>query len=179
MSKTTSSPGPISRSPGSACGSAPLAPAATIARERRLGAELADTRLGGAGDLALGAAGEPALDRPAVDVVGQLRGLGDRGQLVFVLDPAQRLDRVAGRRQLDAVGRLLLQLLELAHTDVTVLEAQPSVEIRSKTWGRSSRPTSGRSQPSPTCLGCALDVAEVGEEDAQALADQRRRRWFR
>ena len=81
MSKTTSSPEPISRSPGSACGSAPFSPAATIGGNEGSAPSSRMRASHGAGDVALGAAREAALDRPLVDLVGELGGGRDPLQL--------------------------------------------------------------------------------------------------
>src|SRR5262249_21711138 len=59
-------------------------------RERRaLGAELAHPLLGRELDLAFGAADDPALDDPPVDLVAELRGGGDRGELCLALAAAK------------------------------------------------------------------------------------------
>ena len=141
MSKTTSSPAPISRSPGSACGRAPLAPAATIAGNEGSPPELADPRFGGAGDVALAAAAEAALERPAPDLVGDLRGGGDRLELRLVLDPPQLSDVAAGGDQLDPVGEFLLEPLQRPDREVLVLEPDPA-RRGARRSRRASRPRS-------------------------------------
>ena len=166
MSKTTSSPRPISRSPGSACGRAPLGPAATIAGNEgsppssriRASAARATSRSR--------AAGEAALQRPAPDLVGQLRGLGDRRQLLVVLDPPQPLDPAAGGDQLDPLGEFLLQFLQQADRHLVVLEADPALEP----LGDPLQPVAAERHrlPALDLGGGALGVAEVGEEEADA-----------
>ena len=85
MSQTTSSPARDLASPGSACGWAPLAPAATIAENAGSAPSSRILRLGGAGDLDLAAADDPVGEHVLVDLVGEPRRLGDRGDLALVL----------------------------------------------------------------------------------------------
>jgi len=92
--------------------------------ERRVrGAALAHLALEVERDLALGSTHEPARAEVLVDVVGQVGGLADRAQLALVLHRAQLLHQPAGRHQLDAVRRQLLEALVLPHAHVLVLEA--------------------------------------------------------
>ena len=89
-----------SPSRGSACGSAPWAPAATI--EGKLGAsraEAAHAQLQLDRHLALGAPDEPVFEHLRSASSASSRGGADAGQLAGVLDRAQPLDRARARRR--------------------------------------------------------------------------------
>ena len=164
MSKTTSSPLPDLPLAGLGVRQGAVGAGGDDRRERGVAAELADPRFGGAGDVALAAPGEAALDAPQPDRVGELRGLLDRPQLLLVLDPAQRLDGTAGGHRLDPLGELLLQLLQRADRHLVVLEADPALEPRRD---RRQPVALDRDRlPALDLGGGALGVAEVGEEES-------------
>ncbi len=140
-------------------------------REGRLGAELAEPGLGGSGHIALGAPGEAALERPAVDVVGELGGGGDPLELLGLLHSAKLLDQVTGGNELDALARRGLQPGKLANAQLGVLEADtarhPPDDLRDElALGLGPLPLG------PDLMRGALGVAEVGEEDQLFRADQ-------
>ena len=165
MSKTTSSPPSISPLAGLGVRQRPVRPGGDDRREGGVAAQLADPRFGGAGDLALGAPAEAALEAPAPDLVGQLGGGGDRRQLALVLDPAQLLDRAAGGHRLDPLREFPPQPLEQANRDVVVLEAEATAEV-----GRdAAEPVVGDGDrlPALDLRRGPLGVAEVGQEEAR------------
>src|SRR3954465_15983418 len=144
MSKTTSSPLPISRSPGSACGSAPLGPAATIAgnegsppssRTRASKARatarsvlpaspcsVLQRRASSASFAAasISASSSASLTRPRSS---------HRPPAAPFLPPPQPLDPAAGGDHLDAVGEFFLQFLQQPHRHLVVLEADPPLQV--------------------------------------------------
>src|SRR5204863_9798279 len=65
---------------GLGMGQRPVRPGGDDRRERGLGTELPHSGFGGAGDLVLAATGEAALERPAPDLVGEVRRRLDRGE---------------------------------------------------------------------------------------------------
>jgi hypothetical protein len=137
-------------------------------REGRLRPQLPHPRLGGGRNLELAATGEAVLQRPAPDVVGELGGGRDRGELRLVLDPAQLLHGPPRALQGNAVGQLLLEPFQGADRHLVVLEAGPARQVP----GYPTEPVVGDGDYLPALdlrLG-ALGVAEVGEEDADALA---------
>src|SRR6476659_151519 len=142
----------------------PVRPGGDDRREGGVAPELADSRLGGAGDLALAATAEASFQAPAPDLVGELGGGGNRSQLLPVLDPAQLLDCAAGRHRLDPVGELAAQALQQTDRDVVVLEAEAATEM----GGDAAQPVVGDRDRLPALdLGrSTLGVAEVGEEEA-------------
>ncbi len=167
MSKTTSSPRPISRSPGSACGRAPLGPAATIAGKE---GSAPSSRIRASAARATSRSVRPdeaALQAPAPDLVGELRGGLDRRQLAVVLDPAQLLDRAARpgpprpRRPSFSSSRSSVR------TDIWS-SSKPTLPSRRSAMPASQSPLDGDRLPALDLGGGALGVAEVGEEEAHA-----------
>ena len=165
MSKTTSSPGLDLALARLGVRQRPVWPGGDDRREGRIATELADARLRGAGDVALGAAAEAALEAPAPNLVGQLGGRRDRRQLGLVLDSAQPLDRATGRHRLDALRQFPPQALEQADRDVVVLEAEAAAEL----GGDAAQPVVGDRDrlPALDLRRGPLGVAEVGEEEAR------------
>ncbi len=148
MSKTTRSPAAISRSPGSACGRAPLGPAATIAGND---GSAPSSRIRASAARATSRSLRPreaALEAPAPDLVGELGGGGDRGQLVGVLDPAQLLDRPPRADQLDSLGEFLRRAAQWARTDICASSKPTRPERRSAIPPSQSSVTVTVSQPS-------------------------------
>ena len=174
MSKTTSSPFPISRSPGSACGSARSGPrrrsAGTTAPPRALYA--CDGR---ARDVELGAPRHPLLDGPAVDVVGEFGGGLDRLQLGGVLTARSNSTR-SPRSELGVragVGDRVGELGQLADAHLAVLEADLAVQPPDD-LGDHLALGLGPVPALPHLVGSAFGVAEVGEEHPVFRADQAR-----
>ena len=177
MSKTTSSPRPISRSPGSACGRAPLGPAATIAGKD---GSPPSSRIRASAARATSRSVRPARPRSTLQSQTSSASFGcrlDRRQLALVLDPAQLLDQAAGGHRLDALGEFPLQTLQAAHREVVVLEAGPALEP----LGDAPQPVAlDRDRlPALDLSGGALGVAEVGKKEANRPARRRRLRWCR
>ena len=164
MSKTTSSPLADLMLARLGVRKRPVGAGGDDRRERGVAAELSDPRFGGAGDVALAAAAEAALERPAPDLVGNLRGGGDRRELRLVLDPPQLFRVAAGGDQLDPVGEFLLEPLQRADREVLVLEPDPAGEARSDP---AEPVVLDRDHLPALDLGLGpLGVAEVGEEEA-------------
>ena len=61
-------------------------------------------------DVALGPPHQVLAEHPLIDLVGDARGLGDRGQLGLVLVTAKALHKAARGHQLDALRRELGEL---------------------------------------------------------------------
>ena len=107
-------------------------------------------------DLALGAADEPRLREPLVDLVGDGGGRADGVQLAGLLDRALGLDEPAAGDELDAVGQRLAQARVLAHADVMVLEAQAQVACGPAVAQRTRRSPATRARGrSPLTSACA------------------------
>jgi hypothetical protein len=138
--------------------------------ERRLAAELADPRLGRAGDVQLAATGKPALDRPFIGGVGELRRLGDRRQLGLVLSPTQLLDQPARRQELDPGLHRRLKLGTVGDAGRRVVEANPAGKVRSELRDQALDRDAVLEALGDLPPG-ALDVAEVGDEDPRLRAD--------
>jgi hypothetical protein len=166
MSKTISSPSGMTRSPGSACGWAPFGPAATIVSKERVPPPARTWASKAA------ATARSVLPRKPSSSVGQLRGLGDRLQLVLVLHPPQPLDRLPGRDRLGALAEFLPQFGERPDRHVIVLEA----DLAGEPLGDPAQPVAGQGHAVPLghLGGGALGVAEVGEEDPHAGSADRR-----
>ena len=172
MSKTTSSPLPISRSPGSACGRAPFSPAAMIGGKE---GSAPSSRILASQARATSRSVRPARPRSIAQrktLVGELGGGGHPLDLLGLLHGAELLDEVARRdaarrpRRRAASSRASCRTLSLASSKPTL------PDIRAAICGTSSRSASGRSHSSPTSALGALGVAEVGEEDPLVAADQ-------
>ncbi len=123
----TSTSGAIGSSRGSACGSAPWAPAATIdgklgpfAPSRRISQLQVDRHI------ALGAPDETAFQDVAQRLVGQLGGGADAGDLASVLDRAQALDGARAGNELPCGGEQLAQMGVLGDREARVVETEPS-----------------------------------------------------
>src|SRR6476620_3944152 len=136
-------------------------------RERGIAPELADPGFGGAGHVALAAAGKPLLQGPAQDLVSQLRGLLDRRQLPGVLDPPQILDLAAGGDQLGSIAEFLLQFPQQADRHLVVFETDLPLEPLGDPLQPVPRP--GLGLPARDLGGSALGVAEIGQAQAQPL----------
>ena len=129
MSKTTSSPAPIVRSPGSAWGSAPFGPAATIAGKE---GSAPSSRIRASAAAATSRSVRPA--RPRSMLQRQTSSASSAAAAIaasssLVLDPPQLLDGAAGRLQLDAVGEFLLQSRFSRRTE-TWSSSNPTVPAR-------------------------------------------------
>ena len=172
MSMTTSSPSPIIRSPGSEWGSAPFGPEPTIASNE--GPE-PSSRIRCSADWATSRSVFPARPRSArnsIDLVGKARSLGDRLDLLRVLSPAELLDESRRRNQGGAVGHGLLELSERRDAGrvlvVSDLAGEALGELGHEApFERLPVEIAGDLRPRP------LGVAEVGEELAASLADDR------
>ena len=153
---TTSVPSGISTSRGTACGSAPCAPAGDDRRERRrLGAHAAHRELEVERDLALGAPREPAPEHRLERGVGEPRGGADARDLLRVLDRPQLLDEAARGDELDAPGR---ELARAARARLTRMCASSKPSRTAPSVGQPARPRTpagrcaiSRSQRSSSC----------------------------
>ena len=162
---------PISRSPGSACGRAPFSPAATIGGNEGSAPSSRIRASAGASDVALGAPGEAPLQRPFVNIVGELRRGCDPLDLLGLFDDAELLDQVSGGEELDVLAGGRLEPCELADTELGVLEADPARHARDDL--RDQLPLGLGALPlRRDLLLRALRVAEVGEEDELRAAHQ-------
>ena len=126
MSKTTSSPVPISRSPGSACGRAPFSPAAMIGGKD---GSAPSSRIRASQARATSRSVRPARPRSIVhceDTVGELGRGGHPLDLLGLLHGAELLDEVTRRDELDVLADRRLQPGELPDAQLGVLEADPA-----------------------------------------------------
>ncbi len=137
-------------------------------REGGIGPQRTDSRLGGARNIALAAAGETALQAPAPDIVRELGGRADRGELRGVLDAAQLLHHAPRRQRLHPCWEFFLQSLQSPHREVVVFKADPATQVLCN----SGKPIAldAHDLPILNLSGGALGVSEIGEEEAQVLA---------
>ncbi len=136
-----------------------------------LGAQLAHALLHREPDLALRAAGQPGLGDPGVDLVGEARGGGDRLDLRLVLGAPQLLDDSGGGDELDAVGHRLLELVQVGDAGVGVVEPHAAAHAIRDRGHELALGANAVEDARDLPLG-ALDVAEVGGEDALVGADE-------
>ncbi len=157
---------------GGGVGKRSMRPARDDRGERRvLGPALAHLALHVERHLALGAPHEAAGLDVLVHVVGEVGGLPDRLQLARLLHRAQVLHQAARGDQLDLVAHQLLQALVLADGEVLVLEADaarldPLDDVAEQVL-LAAQPLEVRHLDLR-----ALDVAEVGQEEALVRADE-------
>ena len=171
MSKTTSSPVPISRSPGSACGRAPFSPAAMIGGKE---GSAPSSRILASQARATSRSVRPA--RPRSIVQRKTPSASSEAAAIRSISSGSFTARScstrspAGTRSTPspsaASSRASCRTLSLASSKPTL------PDIRAAICGTSSRSASGRSHSSPTSVRGALGVAEVGEEDPLLATDQ-------
>ena len=141
-------------------------------KRRPLGAELAHADLGRQCHLALGAPGEAALAEPFVDLVRDLRRGRDRLDLLRVLVPAKLGDQAWRGDELHALAGLLTELAQAGDAGLRVVEPDaPAQPLREP-----GEHPPGQDHPLEAIrhLGLgALGVAEVGDEELPAGADER------
>ncbi len=172
MSITTSSPAADRRGPGSAWGSAPFGPAATIGRKRRLRALLAHPGHGVGGHVGLGPADQAALECLCVDSIGEFGRGGDRGDLGGILDSTQILDHAAGIDQVAATTDGLGESAGSPHCDLVVFDPDPA----GKVLPEAGEPLAGDNLHVPALqLGGTFGIPEVGKEGAPVGTNQTRR----
>ncbi len=171
-------PAPISRSPGSACGSAPLGPAATIAGNE---GSPPSSRIRASAARATSRSVRPPRPRssdPAPDLVGQLRGRrGDRLQLASSLTRRSCSTSPPAATSSTPSGSFSSSRLQRPDREVLVLEPDPARRGAPRSR-RASRPRRDHLPAVDLGLG-ALGVAEVGEEEAESRRRRRRLRWCR
>ena len=156
----------ISRSEGSACGSAPFAPAPTIAGNDGSRAELADPRLRRRGRRRARCArqGPPRgrTRRPRRRAAPPRRSPPARPR------PCGGAAARPGRRRRPArppSARLLLELAQVGDAGRRVVEADPAARAARRARAAAGCAAITRSKAAPTSCSAPLGVAEVGDED--------------
>src|SRR5262249_20634936 len=104
------------------------------------------------------------------DLVAELRGGGDRGELCLALAAAKALDEAGRGNELDIVGDQLLEPPQGAHARVRVVVADATGEALGRAREQLAPGAHTLEAVRKLALG-ALDVAEVGDEEARLGPD--------
>ena len=156
MSITTSVSRGISTSRGTACGSAPWPPAATIGGND--GPSAPESSMKRTSPTATSRSVPPASPRSRSDsyaAVASSAAARIEADLGLVLHRAQPLHEPARRHQLHALGRLLGELAVRRDAQVLVVEARRGRAGASRASPRMSRPTSIRSKSGTCSRACS------------------------